>query len=149
MKKRLGTIAVNLFVLGVLVFAAVRLWPHSDADTAHDEPGECSLNTSPCSKNVDGLEVRLDLTPRPIKPYVPLQFEVTLDGGRVDVDGIEIDLNMPAMNMGKNVVSLKAGPRSYLGTGTVTACGSGGTLWRAKVLVPGHGETEFLFDLVR
>ena len=60
-----------------------------------------------------------------------------------------IDLNMPAMNMGTNRVLLKVlGQGVYEGRGVIVRCISGKKTWRARVILPDIGATDFIFDVV-
>jgi hypothetical protein len=62
---------------------------------------------------------------------------------------ITIDLGMPGMFMGNNVVTLRRQASGlYRGTGIIPRCLSGRRLWKAAVNAPGVGKVEYVFDVV-
>lgn len=112
------------------------------------EPINCDIQNQPCSQNLSGVTMTLDITPRPVKAMADLTFRVTLPH---DLKGKTpfIDLGMPGMNMGKNRVPLARIEKGvYEGKGVIVRCPSGKTVWKALVTAPGTGKAGFIFDVV-
>jgi hypothetical protein len=92
--------------------------------------------------------VTLEISPNPVEAMKDLTFKITIDGGHVGQPPY-IDLNMPAMNMGRNRVFLKPeGRGAFEGLGVIVRCRSGNPTWRATVTFPGIGSADFIFDVV-
>lgn len=109
----------------------------------------CSIQDGPCIQEVNGHMVTLEVLPRPVKAMQDLIFKVTIDGNLTLSKPPHIDLNMPAMNMGRNRVSLKLNDKDvYEGSGVIVRCKSGHRIWRATVNVPGMGKADFIFDVI-
>ena len=108
----------------------------------------CLIQDGPCTLKIGDLGVTLQILPRPVKAMRDLTFKVTMEGG-YDRGQPYIDLNMPAMNMGRNRVLLKPdGSGGFEGRGIIVRCRSGDATWGAAVTFPGVGSTEFIFDVV-
>lgn len=108
----------------------------------------CNIQNGVCTRAINGRTVTLEVLPRPVKAMQELMFQVTL-AGHPGKEHPYIDLNMPAMNMGKNRVMLKPdGQGTYEGRGVIVRCRSGRRTWSAKVTFPGVGATEFIFDVI-
>ena len=96
-----------------------------------------------------GRTVTLEVLPRPVQAMQELQFIVTVDEELTPQQPPYIDLNMPAMDMGRNRVPLKSnGQGVYEGKGVIVRCRSGHRTWRATVNFPGIGIVEFVFDVI-
>ena len=110
----------------------------------------CDLHNGSCTQQLDGTDVRLEVTPRPVKAMTDLLFKVTLIGEQPSLKSDPfIDLGMPGMNMGPNRVLLKAsGPSSYEGQGVIVRCKSGRKIWQATVTLPDKGAVRFVFHVV-
>ena len=110
----------------------------------------CDLHSGTCTQSLQGMEVSLDVEPRPVKAMTDLLFKVTLVGGDTPPKGSPfIDLGMPGMNMGPNRVLLKAaGPSAYEGKGVIVRCPSGRRIWQATVTVPDVVVVRFVFDVI-
>jgi hypothetical protein len=117
---------------------------------------DCDINAGPCVRAAGPLGVTLSIAPRPVTAMKELVFEVSLEisGGPVSGASVNIELSMPGMYMGRNMVELEeTGGGRYGGKGVLPRCPSGGLLWKADVLVaiPDY-ETRraaFLFETVR
>jgi len=93
-------------------------------------------------------EVSLEITPRPVKAMTALHFKVVVRGGSPSEPPF-VDLDMPGMLMGANVVRLTAtSPDTFEGRGLIVRCMSRRTDWRATVCLPGIGDAQFFFDVV-
>jgi len=97
---------------------------------------------------IGDIEVTLEITPRPVKAMRALQFKVVVRGRNPSAPPF-IDLEMPGMHMGPNLVKLRASvPETYEGRGVIVRCMSGRTDWRASVCLPGIGKAHFYFNVV-
>ena len=109
----------------------------------------CSIQDGPCIQEVNGHKVTLEVLPRPVKAMHDLIFKVTIDGDVALSKPPHIDLNMPAMDMGLNRVTLKSNEKNiYEGSGVIVRCKSGHRTWRAAVNFPGIGIADFIFDVI-
>jgi hypothetical protein len=122
------------------------------ARTGHCESGSpsvvnCAIQDGPCTRLLEGRRVTLDVEPRPVKAMTDLTFAVTIEGAD-EKTSAHIELNMPAMHMGKNHVALKRNAKGvFVGQGVIVRCRSGIRTWSAKVVVADLGSTEFIFDV--
>ncbi len=111
---------------------------------------DCDPHAGPCTKEVDGYTVTLDISPKPVRHMKELTFGVVFSGGSPALfsDSLLLDLSMPGMEMGKNQVVLKkAGDNRYTGKGIIVKCLSGRTLWRATLLISETLEPTFTFNV--
>ena len=116
--------------------------PSSTVSATH-----CNIQTGPCTRELSGGTVTLDIHPKPVRAMMDLRFTVKVDGLRLTKNP-HIDLDMPAMTMGFNRVYLEpAGPGLYAGDGVIVRCPSGIPTWQALVVLPGLGEVEYTFDV--
>jgi hypothetical protein len=120
------------------------------AGDKYQELINCALHAGPCSQTLGGVEVTLEVTPKPIKAMQDLSFKVTLTGKLSPAPRAPyIDLGMPGMKMGPNRVQLKsAGNDTYEGQGVIVRCPSGRRIWRATVIIPAVGQADFIFDVI-
>ena len=120
------------------------------AGDKYQELINCNLHAGACTQILGGVEVALEVTPKPIKAMQDLSFKVTLTGKPPAAsEAPYIDLGMPGMKMGPNRVQLKsAGNHTYEGRGVIVRCPSGRRIWQATVIIPGVGQTDFVFDVV-
>ena len=108
----------------------------------------CNIHDGACSQSQAGLEITLNILPKPVKAMRDLAFKVSL-AGDVPEQAPYIDLGMPGMKMGPNRVILKKISRTvYEAKGVIVRCPSGCRTWRATVTVPGRGKADFIFDVV-
>lgn len=109
---------------------------------------DCAIQSGPCTKDLLGGRVSLDIVPKPVKAMCDLTFTVTFSGVKPANDPF-IDLGMPGMVMGPNRVKLRPVAEGlYQGTGVIVRCPSGRRTWNAAVTLPDQGVVEFVFDVV-
>ena len=136
-----------------LVWIALSIFfssPTVQADNAHREDINCDLHDGACVQRIDATDITLEVTPRPVRAMTDLVFKVTISGNGKELSAPpHIDLNMPKMNMGKNLVKMTTtGPSVYQGKGVIVRCASGHRVWRATVTVPDLGQADFIFDVI-
>ncbi|MBA2881048.1 hypothetical protein HNR65_001374 [Desulfosalsimonas propionicica] len=108
----------------------------------------CNIHQGPCSAELAGRNVELDISPKPVKAMEELEFRVTISGDRLSAAPY-IDLGMPAMKMGPNRVEMvQQKENTWTGKGVIVRCPSGKTTWFARVTLPETGTAEFVFDVV-
>ena len=133
--------------IGMLFFFTMIL-PITAQATDHSKMINCDVHQGTCTQKLQGTDVILDISPKPVKAMTDLKFTITLTG-KQGVSEPFIDLGMPGMKMGPNRVFLKSnGKGVYSGTGTIVRCPSGKRIWKATVTVPDMGSVEFIFDVV-
>ncbi|MBI5213880.1 MAG: hypothetical protein HY957_11025 [Nitrospirae bacterium] len=142
-------------ILPMCFIAAAFFLPGSfSAHAVAPDMPDCNIDAGPCTKKIGAAEIILDITPRPVKVMKELSFTVTLRGKTVD--RLSLDLGMPGMYMGKNMVVLeKTAVGTYKGKGVIPKCQSGRKLWRATVNMPNAGhdtaknnvKVDFLFNV--
>ena len=105
--------------LVILVLPAVSGWPGIGSWQAEAKEVNCDVHKGPCTADLAGKRVSLDISPKPVKAMRDLTFILSLAGEKPTTDPY-IDLSMPGMNMGRNRVILrsKSGPE-FQGTGTI------------------------------
>ena len=131
-----------------LLFQIVLPESHIIGIYAGESQINCSLHDGACSLSLPGLEVTLDIRPKPVKAMQDLVFKVSLAGEGSD-QAPYIDLEMPGMKMGPNRVILEKISRTvYEGKGVIVRCPSGSRTWQATVTVPGKGKADFIFDVI-
>ena len=109
----------------------------------------CSIQDGPCIQEVNGHTVTFEVLPRPVKAMQDLVFKVIIDGDITLSKPPFIELNMPAMDMGLNRVTLKLYEKNaYRGSGVIVRCKSGHRIWRATVNIPGMGKADYIFDVI-
>ncbi len=141
-KIQLGPI-IFVFVLILLFSALAAKTSFADAFAIN-----CQAHDGKCSLPIGTETVTLEITPRPVTAMQDSTFTVTFTG-MAPAQPPFIDLGMPAMKMGPNRVQLKpTGDGTYAGKGVIVRCKSGRRTWFANVVVPGTGETKFVFDVV-
>ena len=124
------------------------LWEAIAADPAPGNLANCDIQHDPCTKELAGMTVTLDILPKPVKAMKDLKFQVTLSGGKPTAAPY-IDLGMPGMNMGPNRVELRGVSNNvYEGQGILVRCPSGRRTWKATVTLPEVGKVEFVFDVI-
>ena len=93
--------------------------------------------------------VTLEILPRPVRAMQELTFRVAVTGPTDDLEAPYIDLNMPAMDMGKNRVTLEyLGQGVFRGRGVIVRCISNLKTWQAKITFPKIGRAYFVFDVI-
>jgi len=135
------TFCLTLYALAVVVVPG-----HAGSKTR--PVVNCAIQKGPCNQVINGLPISFDVVPKPVKAMTELTFIVTVDGTDSNTKA-HIELNMLAMDMGKNHVLLRHSDRGALvGQGVIVRCRSGIRTWSAKVVVAGIGTTEFIFDVI-
>lgn len=137
-------------VLACLPFVMIKgaSWEATAADPTPENLINCSIQQGPCTKDLAGMTVTLDILPKPVMAMKDLKFQVTLSGEKKTAAPY-IDLGMPGMNMGPNRVELRAVKDSvYEGQGIIVRCPSGRRTWKATVTLPEVGKVEFVFDVI-
>lgn len=140
--------------IAALVLAAGLLLSLPPSVTAEAVPAGCRIDEGPCAQTVRNVQVTFDLSPKPVKTMSELMFTVTLQerSGPVDDAGVVVDLTMPGMPMGRNVVQLRRNGSAYEGRGIIIRCPTGKKDWRATVLFKRAGTTSaasFDFEVKR
>jgi hypothetical protein len=135
--------------IALLLLLVIAVYGESMAAGKGHSQINCSIHDGPCIQVVNGHQVTFEVLPRPVKAMQDLIFMVTIDGDYTPNKPPHIDLNMPAMNMGRNRVSLKLNEKDvYEGSGVIVRCKSGHRIWRATVNLPGMGNVDFIFDVI-
>ena len=122
----------------------------SGCSSGTEAAADCDPHVGPCTKKAGGYTVMLDISPKPVQHMKALMFEVMLsdDSPALSSDSLLLDLSMPGMKMGKNRVTLeKTADKRYSGTGIITKCSSGRTLWRATVFMDDNTKPAFTFNV--
>lgn len=139
------TLWLALTTICILLVAAGGVAADSDKSSMIN----CDIQDGPCTQSLDGRMVTLDIQPRPVKAMQDLTFKVSTDYKPALSASPLIRLNMPAMDMGKNQVSLKrVTPGVFQGVGVIVRCRSGRRTWKATVVMPELGTVDFIFDVI-
>jgi len=152
MLKRFWITSENFWILvSVCFYIVVNQGPLREAIAADPDSGslvKCDIQRGPCTQELAGMVVTLDILPRPVKAMKDLKFRVTVSGGK-PVRAAYIDLGMPGMDMGPNRVELRpVKDNAYEGQGVIVRCPSGRRTWKATVTLPESGKAEFVFDVI-
>ena len=117
---------------------------------ADRQKADCALDNGPCTRKIGPVEVTLEIEPRPVKAMKENVFTVRINPDpHPPAEKITIDLAMPGMFMGNNMVTLRRQAAGlYAGNGIMPRCQSGRKLWKAEVNVPETGKAEYFFDVV-
>ena len=98
---------------------------------------DCRIDAGPCVQTSGALSVGFDVSPKPLKAMRELTFIVTVEekGKPVTNASLLINLSMPGMYMGKNIVRLAHRVDGiYEGTGVIVRCPSGEKIWQASTI---------------
>jgi hypothetical protein len=137
-----------LHKIAVAVFVLLSFMFDQGSTHASGPEAEGDIHHGPCSQMIGDTEVSLEITPRPVKAMRALHFKVVIRG-RSPSQPPFVDLDMPGMFMGPNVVRLKASSAgTYEGRGFIVKCVSRRRDWRATVCLPGIGKARFFFEVV-
>jgi hypothetical protein len=129
--------SVMLFMSLTLASLCIGIQSVKASELQYTEP-DCMMDAGPCIKTVNGLTVAFDITPKPLKAMNSLLFRTTVSNkGRPVTDAsISIDLSMPGMFMGQNVIGLThLHDGMYEGQGVIVRCTSGKKIWQASVAI--------------
>ena len=122
-------------------------WEAIPADSGSETLTTCDIQKGPCTRELGGLTVTLDILPRPVTAMKDLKFQVMLSHEKTCIP--YIDLGMPGMNMGPNRVELRRVKENvFEGQGVIVRCPSGRRTWKATVTLPQTGKVEFVFDVL-
>ena len=133
--------------IGVFFFFTTIL-PIAAQATDFSKMINCDIHHGICTQKLQGTDITLDISPKPVKAMTDLKFTITQTGKRSASEPF-IDLGMPGMKMGPNRVLLKSnGKGVYSGTGIIVRCPSGKRIWKATVTVPGMGFVDYIFDVI-
>ena len=114
--------AALIVLAGVLVALPAKAMEKKHHTGKHNHvTTNCDIQKGACTRDLgNGLSARLDVLPKPVKAMENLTFTVSFNKPLPGGTAPYIDLNMPAMDMGKNQVVLStAGERTYSGTGVI------------------------------
>jgi hypothetical protein len=145
MKSVVLFMALELAVLGVHLPSAAAGLEFIQAD--------CRIDIGPCVKTEGGVTVAIDVNPKPLKTLRELTFTATVsqEGRPVADASVTIDLSMPGMFMGKNVMRLATRrDGTYEGKGVIIRCPSGKRTWQAMVTVERAGKesvVSYIFEV--
>jgi len=144
--KRFYYILINSFLCFLFLITLTGI--HIPAAGAAEVKINCSVHAGSCTRKLEGLEITLDISPKPVTAMQDLAFKISLVGEGPD-RAPYIDLGMPGMKMGPNRVILEKISRTdYVGKGVIVRCPSGRRTWQATVTVPGRGKVDFIFDVI-
>lgn len=144
--------SVMLFMAVILVLVCISVPCVKTSGQQYTEP-DCFMNAGPCIKTVDGLTVAFEITPKPLKAMRNLLFRTTISnqGRPVAEASVSIDLSMPDMFMGQNVIGLThLRDGIYEGNGVIIRCPSGKKTWRASVAIQRVGKVSvvnYIFEV--
>jgi hypothetical protein len=144
--------SVMLFMAPTLVLLCVSIHLVEASEQQYKEP-DCMMSAGPCIKTVDGLTVAFDINPKPLKAMRSLLFRTTITNqGRSVADAsVSIDLSMPDMFMGQNVIGLShLRDGIYEGKGVIIRCPGGKKIWRASVAIHRAGNesvVDYIFEV--
>ncbi len=143
-KKKLASLTPLLLII---TFLGIRT-PALNAA----EP-DCRIDAGSCVQTSGALSVGFDVSPKPLKAMRELTFIVTVKekGKPVTNASLLINLSMPGMYMGENIVRLAhRADGIYEGTGVIIHCPSGGKNWQASVTIEQGGKksvVNYLFEV--
>lgn len=149
MLGNIGAIYINKLMLRIAIMLIIM---SALAACERGPAADCDIDHGRCVKEAGGLVIVFDAEPKPVRAMRELTFlaVVTKDGRPIQNAAVSIDLTMPGMVMGQNVVKLfHTGNGSYKGKGVIVRCPSGKKLWKASVSVQRSGNTaaaDFLFE---
>jgi len=133
--------------IGMLFFFTTIL-PIAAQATDFSKMINCDIHHGTCTQKLQGTDIILDISPKPVKAMTDLKFTITRTGKRGASEPF-IDLGMPGMKMGPNRVLLKSNGKSvYSGTGIIVRCPSGKRIWKATVTFPDMGSVDYIFDVI-
>ncbi len=153
MSNKIERAKATLLIIGFCAISLVAFyyflyWNTSPANRDSITPPNCDIQNSVCTQKVDALTILLDITPKPVKTMTPLSFRVKVLG-EFSEKTVLLDLSMPGMKMGPNVVRLKnTAPNVFEGRGVIVKCPSGKSIWQASVVLADSKSIDFIFDVI-
>jgi hypothetical protein len=139
-RARLARATLPAAALAAAALAAVVL---AACTGGRREAGACDLGQGPCTGASEGIDVRLELSPRPLRSLRDLEVAAVVTRGGAPVEGadVRVELSMPGMYMGENRVALAPlGGGRYRGRSVLVRCASGRRDWVAEVALRLPGE---------
>jgi hypothetical protein len=137
-------------ILAAVLSATVLLCGAQQISASQTTQPDCRFDAGPCVRTAGALSVVLDIAPKPLKVMRELTFTVTVKDKDQPVKDatILINLSMPGMFMGENIVRLAhRADGVYDGTGVIIRCPSGGKIWQASVAIE-RGEKKTVANYV-
>lgn len=117
-------------------------------ESKKDQLINCDIQNQQCVQPILNGSIVFDIQPKPVKAMKDLTFEVKVKDINLTGSPI-IDLSMPGMKMGKNMVKMKMTAKGvYQGSGIIVRCPSGKTIWQATIDLSGIGSANFIFDVI-
>ena len=139
---------IRISVLLLAFFTSLGLSMAAATEKESPQVVKCDVHHGACTALLAGREIRLDITPKPVRAMTDLTFSVAISGPKLSTSPY-IDLGMPGMDMGPNRVQLTPLEGSmYQGNGIIVRCPSGRKAWKARLTIPELGRAEFLFDVI-
>ncbi len=141
-----------LFMVLTITALSAGVHPVTASESHYPEP-DCMMHAGPCIKTVDGFTVVFDVAPKPLKAMRSLLFRTTILNKDIPVvDAIvSVNLSMPGMFMGQNIVGLThLRDGIYEGKGVIVRCPSGKKIWQASVEIRRPGKdsvVNFIFEV--
>jgi hypothetical protein len=140
------------FVLVICLFCVATMtsnpWEAIPADSGSKSLITCDIQKGPCTKQLAGMTLTLDILPKPVTALKDLTFTLKVSGKSLSANPF-IDLGMPGMDMGPNRVELRrVKDNVFEGQGVIVRCPSGRRTWAATVTLPQTGKVEFVFDVI-
>lgn len=92
----------------------------------------CNPAAAPCSAALpDGGRLDFSIAPNPIRPLLPLNLVVMLNGAQAD--RVDIDFDGTQMSMGQNRVALSGSDSHFSGQAMLPVCVTGSMEWSATI----------------
>ena len=96
------------------------------------QQAECNLGRQPCTAQMAGGEIEVELQPRPLHAMEQGQLRLHIQG--IELQSAQIDFTMADMDMGLNRFTLKpAGAGQWLAAITLPVCMQGSSEWIATL----------------
>ncbi len=142
-KKYLYAFVVGLFVAAQIIlylFGKDFLQPakNSIIETAVINP-DCNLQKTPCEANFsENVKITFSLSPRPIKPLVPLNIDVSIE--KLEIENVHVQFEGIDMYMGYYRPELSIRNKdnnkvNYEGNATLSVCTLDEMPWQANVIL--------------
>ena len=136
-KQKISVVVMAAFLVVPVIIFAIFVWRENTLDdvVAGVVDSSCDVHTSTCEARFNnGGRLLFSMSPKPIKPLVPLDLQVqlsNLEAQQVLVDfkgiGIEMGFYRPELNRNKD--------GNYSGVGSLSVCTLDKMLWQATVIV--------------
>jgi hypothetical protein len=150
-KFHLIIVMAGVFLLLIMVlFAGYQL--HREKIITADVNVACDLHRQACKAQLpDGREISLSISPKPIKPLVVLDLNVSTS--KVKVNNLKVDFQGIGVDMGFYRPELvEQGDGQFAGTAKLSVCTLDKMLWQATVIIRNDEETiiaPFRFEVAQ